>query len=211
VSLPSAKFGVTVGNMNLVAHKRPYRMRARADAVLATEERILDAAVEVFWERPTEQIALEEVGRRAGVAKQTVLRRFGSKADLVAAAAEHEVARVEAERGDVVPGDVPGAVRVLVAHYERIGDAVLRLLAEESRNGALTPLADSGRTSHARWCERAFAPALAGLRGATRRRRHAQLIVVTDVYAWKLLRRDRGLGRRQTETALRELVEAVCR
>jgi AcrR family transcriptional regulator len=197
--------------MNVVAPKRPYRMRARAEAVQATEERILDAAVEVFWERPTDQIALEEVARRAGVAKQTVLRRFGSKAELVAAAAEREVARVDAERGDVVAGDVAGAVGVLVAHYERIGDAVLRMLAEESRNGALAPLADRGRDAHARWCEQVFAPVLAGLRGAARRRRHAQLVVVTDVYTWKLLRRDRGLSRRQTETALRELVEAVCR
>jgi hypothetical protein len=29
---------------------------------------------------------------------------------------------------------------------------------------------------------------------------------VTDVLTWKLLRRDRGLSRRQTELALRELL-----
>ena len=36
--------------------RRPYRMAARAESAAATGERILDAAVEVFWELPGEQI-----------------------------------------------------------------------------------------------------------------------------------------------------------
>ena len=184
-------------------------MAARADAAAETATRILDATIDVFWERPTDQVSLEEVARRAGVTKQTVLRRFGSKDALMAAAAEQTLARVRAERGEVVAGDVAGAVAVLAGHYERMGDGVLRMLAEETRNPELRELADSGRGYHADWCERAFAPALAGLRGAERERRLAQLITVTDVYAWKLLRRDRGLSRRQTEAAMRELVEAL--
>src|SRR5688500_15927074 len=117
-----------------VTARRPYRMGARAEAVRATEARILGAAADVFWERPTESISLEEVARRAGTTKQTVLRRFGSKADLRAALADREIRRTEAERGDVVPGEAAGAVRVLIAHYERLGDAVIRLLAEEKRD-----------------------------------------------------------------------------
>jgi AcrR family transcriptional regulator len=183
---------------------RPYRMAARAEAAQATADRILDATAAVFWERPTSQVSLEEVARRASVTKQTVLRRFGSKRALLAAAAQREVERVGAERGDVTPGDVAGAVGVLVEHYERIGDGVLRLLAEETRDPSLRELADRGRIHHARWCEEAFAPALAGLEGVVRRRRLAALIAVTDVAVWRLLR-DR-LGRGQTETALRELV-----
>jgi AcrR family transcriptional regulator len=184
-------------------------MTARADAALATAERILDATAQVFWERPTQDISLQEVARRAGVTKQTVLRRFGSRSELLAAAAERELARVDGERGDVVPGDVPGAVRVLAGHYERLGDAVLRLLAEETREPALAAHAERGRVYHAQWCERAFAPALDELCGAARDRRLAQLVAVTDVHVWALLRRVRGLSRRQTETALRELVEPL--
>jgi AcrR family transcriptional regulator len=184
-------------------------MGARADAAAATATRILDAALDVFWEHPTDQISLEEVARRAAVTKQTVLRRFGSKSGLMAAAAEHSLARVSAERDDVTPGDSAGAVRAIVAHYERLGDGVLRLLAEETREPALRPLADRGRDYHAAWCERAFAPSLDTLRAGARDRRLALLIAATDVYTWKLLRRDRGLSRRQTETALRELVEAL--
>ena len=184
-------------------------MGARADAARATAERILDAALEVFWEQPTASFSLEEVAQRAGVTKQTVLRRFGSRSQLFAAAAQREVARVEAERGDVEPGDASGAIRAIAAHYERIGDKVLRLLAEEGRDRTLAAEAERGRVLHRRWCEGAFAPALEPLRGAERARRLAQLVAVTDVYTWKLLRRDAGLSRRQTELAMRELLEPL--
>ncbi len=184
-------------------------MTARADATLATAERIVEAAIEVFWERPSQNVSLEEIASRSGTTKQTILRRFGSKAGLLAAAAERDLERIGAERGNVVPGDTAGAIRLLVAHYERIGDAVLRLLAEATREPGLHEIADRGRDYHAAWCERAFSPALGRLRGIERERRLGQLIAVTDVYTWKLLRRDRRLSRRQTEIALRELAEAL--
>ena len=188
---------------------RTYRMTARAEAARQTGDRILAATVELFWERPTEHISLEEVARRAGVTKQTVIRRFGGKEALLAAAADRETERVGAERGDVEPGDVPAAIRVLVAHYERVGDAVLRLLAEESRAPGLRAIADRGRAYHDAWCEAAFAPWLEPLRGGDRTRLHGQLVVVTDVHAWRQLRRDRGLTPAETELALRELVERL--
>jgi hypothetical protein len=42
--------------------------------------------------------------------------------------------------------------------------------------------------------------------GIDRRRCRAQLIAICDVYVWKLLRRDAGLSRKQTELALIELL-----
>ena len=35
------------------------------------------------------------------------------------------------------------------------------------------------------------------------------LVVATDVYTWKLLRRDRGLGRDRTERRMRLLVDRL--
>jgi AcrR family transcriptional regulator len=189
--------------------KRRYRMKARAAAAAATAERILDAAIAVFWERPVEDIPLDEIARRAGVSVQTVIRRFGSKEGLFASAAEREVARVVRQRGQAPVGDVAGAVANLLDHYEELGVAILRLLAEEDRSPALRELTNRGRAEHAAWCERVFPPALAGLRGAQRARRLAQLIAVTDVLTWKLLRLDRRLSRKQTELALIELIEPL--
>jgi AcrR family transcriptional regulator len=189
--------------------KRPYRMTARADAAAATGDRILDAATAVFWQRPVDDISLEEVASRAGVSVQTVIRRFGSKHGLLAAAADRETERVARQRGQAPVGDVAGAVRNLVDHYEELGLPVLRLLAQEERSPALRALADRGRAYHAQWCERVFAPALAGLRGVQRARRLAQLITVTDVLTWKLMRHDRRLSRRQTQLALIELLQPL--
>jgi AcrR family transcriptional regulator len=192
-----------------VAARRPYRMVARAESAAATAERILDAAVEVFWERPGEQVSLDEVARRGGVAVQTVIRRFGGRDGLFAAAAEREAEKVRRERDEAPVGDARGAVRVLVDHYEAMGDRVLRLLAEEERSPGLREVADRGRVLHREWCARVFVPALEGRAGVERRRRVAQLVAICDVYTWKLLRRDAGLSRRQTELALVELLEPL--
>jgi AcrR family transcriptional regulator len=189
--------------------KRPYRMVARAASAAATGERILDAAVELFWEAPDDDLSLEEVARRAGVTVQTVIRRFGSKDGLFAAAAEREAERVRAERDEAPEDDVAGAVRVLVDHYEALGDRVIRLLAEAERDPRMREIADRGRSYHRDWCRRVFATVLAGHEGVERRRRLGQVVAVCDVYVWKLLRRDQGLSRPQTELALVELLAPV--
>jgi hypothetical protein len=124
----------------------------------------------------------------------------------LASAAEREAERVGRQRGEAPVGDPARAVGVLVDHYEAMGDRVLRLLAEEERVPRLREIADRGRLVHREWCARVFAPVLAGRAGVERRRRLAQLVAICDVYTWKLLRRDAGLSRRQTELALVELL-----
>ena len=197
-------------NMNTAAtSKRRYRMEARAEAAAANGERILDAAIEMFWERPVEDISLDEVARRAGVSVQTVIRRFGGRDGLFQAAAAREADRIRDQRDRAPVGDAVGAVHVLVEHYEATGDRVLKMLAEEERVPRLSEIVDRGRSLHRGWCARVFAPGLAGHRGADRRRRLAQFVAVCDVYTWKLLRRDAGLSRRQTELALVELLNPM--
>ena len=190
----------------VVGARRPYRMVARAESAAATGERILDAAVQVFWELPGDQLSLEEVARRAGVTVQTVIRRFGGRDGLLAAAGEREAERVSRQREQAPVGDVAGAVRVLVDHYEELGERVLKMLSEEERVPGLREIADRGRALHRQWCARVFAPALGRRSGVERERRLAQLVAVCDVYTWKLLRLDCGLSRRQTELALVELL-----
>lgn len=188
---------------------RVYRMGARADAAAATGERILDAAVELFWEQPTDTFSLDDVAHRAGVTVQTVIRRFGGREGLIAAAVARESERVRTQRDEAPVGDVAVAVRVLVEHYEQTGERVLRMLAEQSRIPTLAAIVDSGRALHRQWCARVFAPVLAGRSGVDRQRRLAQLVAVCDVYMWKLLRLDAGLSRRQTELALVELLTPI--
>jgi AcrR family transcriptional regulator len=208
--LCATRFHVTVTDMEST-DAREYRMGARAESTSQTGERILAAATEIFWERPSDQISLDEVASRAGVAVRTVIRRFGGKEGLFAASAARELQRTRDERDRAPVGDVPAAVAVLVEHYEETGERVLKLLAEEARVASLSEIVDRGRALHRDWCARVFAPALSGLRGVDRRRRLAQLVAVCDVYMWKLLRHDARLSRRQVELALVELLNPMVR
>jgi AcrR family transcriptional regulator len=184
-------------------------MTARAAAVEATKERIVGAAVEAFTSRWYDEVTIRGVAAEAGVALQTVRNHFASKEELFLAAIEQVQTGIDTVRWSVAPGDVDGALATLVDDYERNGDANLRLLAVEPRVKVVQPIMAQGRAAHQAWAEHVFAAALKGLRGRARERRIAQLVVVTDVYAWKLLRRDKGLDRDQTIAAMRELVLAL--
>jgi AcrR family transcriptional regulator len=197
-------FDVNVTNMKS-DERRAYRMTNRAEAANATAERILDAMTELFWERPTDQVVLKDVADRAGVTVQTVLRKFAGKEALLAAAADREMSRTEAERA-VPSGDLDAAVQVLMEHYEQVGARVLRLLAEEQSSPTLAEYTRRGRALHRAWCGAVFVETLEPLSGVARERRLAQLVAVCDVYTWKLLRLDSGLSRRQTQIALHELL-----
>jgi AcrR family transcriptional regulator len=191
------------------AGKRGYRMVARAEAKAATRERILEAAVAVGEEVPFGEVTLKAVAERAGVSVQTVLRHFGSSDDLFVAAVVHMGTQMAGDR-DVEPDwPLERIVGVLVDHYERFGERILRMLGQEERHPQIKAFTDLGRTYHAQWCADAFAPALAPLRGARRERRLSQLIVATDLYTWKILRLDRGLPPAEVKRAIRELIEPL--
>ena len=181
-------------------------MQARAQSAELTGQRILQAAVDIFWERPRVEVSLDDVADRAGVSTRTVLRRFGTKEQLLTAAAQWSGRRVEQQRGQATVGDVQGSVAVLMDHYEEYGERVLRLLAAETEVPALTPIVDGGRDVHLAWCRRVFAPYLEHGSAVDRKRRLAQFVALCDVYTWKLLRLDSGLSRPQTERALVEML-----
>ena len=184
-------------------------MVARAEAAEATRARILEAARRLFGELPYDQVALGGVAQRAGVTVQTVIRRFGSKERLFAAVAAWRATRIRGERDAAQAGDVVGAIRTLVDSYEHWGDEVLHLLAQEQRSSAIREVIGSGRRYHHAWVRRVFEPMLRGLAPDQRERRLAQLIAVTDVYAWKVLRRDLGLSRDEAEAALGDLAGRI--
>jgi len=184
-------------------------MAARADSVRATGERILTSARDLFREILFDQVSLEDLAGRASVTVRTVVRRFGSKEQLFVIIAGERAREIRSKRDEAVPGDIAGAVRSLVETYETRGDEVLHLLAQEPRAEAIAEGVRAGRRFHQAWVGRVFSPLLAQLPAARRRRRLAQLTAVTDVYMWKVLRRDLGLSRREVEVSLRELIDKI--
>lgn len=184
--------------------KRRYEMRARAEATAETHRRILTAIRELAIERFLDDITLEAVAERAGVTTRTVIRRFGGREGLVEAAVDAANADVQVRRDETPVGDLDDAIEAIFDDYERYGDALIMMLAQEPRHPELLkPLADTGRELHWAWVERVFTP---------RDRLHAaQLVAATDVYVWKLLRRDLGLSRARAKAAITEMVERLVR
>lgn len=193
----------------MVDPTRPYRMKARAEAARATADRVLDVAVELFTESAFEDVSLDDVAARAGVSKRTVLRRFGSKEELFVAAGDRAGEEMQRGRDEAPVGDIEGAVADVVAHYERWGDNRLRMLAQEDRIPVVARDARLGREYHWSWVEKTFAPLVRGTRGSGRKRRIATLVLLTDVYTWKLLRRDLALSRSETEKLLADLIRKL--
>lgn len=190
------------------AKTRSYKMGARALGVEATEQRILDETYALFLERPYDAITLKLIAERADCSLQTVMNRFGSK-DRVLTESLQRV--IESQRAAATPGDAPGALRVLLEDYETHGDAIMRVLALEERIPATHELLEVGRRSHRAWVARTFVEWLPADPGPERERRLGLLVVATDVYTWKLLRRDQGLGRKDTERSMLELLTGLGR
>jgi AcrR family transcriptional regulator len=182
------------------AEKRTYRMVARAEAAAATRERLLEAAWRQFSEHSFDAVRLADVARDAGVSAQTLHNHFGTKDALFVAAWQWTMAPEGARRDSAAAGDVPAAIRVLYDSYEKDGDSVLRLLAQEERIPAVHEMAEAGRRWHRAWVERTFEP--------PSEQRLVTLIVATDLLTWKLLRREMGLGRREAEGIVAEMVTA---
>lgn len=183
-------------------------MVARAEQADATKRRILDATMGILF-GSLAPVTLNSTAARAGVSVQTILRSFGSQPGLVRAAAEEAWRRVIDQRNQAPVGDVAASVKVLFIHYETYGDRLMQARAREAAVPELAAGLNRARADHRRWVARTYRPQLAALPEAERERALNALVALTDVYSWKLLRRDLALDRREAEATLAGMVAAV--
>jgi AcrR family transcriptional regulator len=188
--------------------KRPYRMSARAKAAAATRERLLVAAWQHFATRPYEDVRLLEIAAEARVTAQTLHTQFGSKDQLLTAAYIWFGQQEMTQRDTAPTADIHQAIEVLFDRYEVHGTAILRMLSQEDRIHAIAQMTQAGRAYHREWAAKTFAPLLGGLRGASRERRLAAIIVATDLLVWKLLRQDMQLDRENAEQTVAEMIQS---
>ena len=176
----------------MAASKRPYRQTARAAAAESLRQRVVRAFNDLLLSRWIDEITLDEVAACAETTRQTVIRLFGGKDGLLEAVID--LVRAEAVPRTSMPADVSAraAVGALIAHYEAVGDMVVRFLAQEERHSALRPLLAQGRREHRAWVAEKFASTQRDLSELEGERQITRLIVATDIYTWKLLRRDFG-------------------
>lgn len=191
--------------------KRTYKMTTRADQAAATRRRILESAIEISIEHPGEPYTLEAIAHRADTSVRTILRNFGSRDGLQLAAFALTTQSGE-KRGHgkpVHPGDVDGNIRVLIDDYEDIGDMVVTQLAEEHKVAGLKEALDIGRKNHRGWVEDAFQPQVDRLTDDKREQAILSLIAATDVYVWKLLRRDHLVSRESVQEIIIGMIKSI--
>lgn len=183
-------------------------MGSRVEAVAATRERIAQSALALLMARPYEDVTLADIASGAGVSHQTVLNHYASKEGAALAAIELVRAETEILRTSVRVGDPRHAVEVLVAQYERFGDLNVSWATSADRLGGLAVVLDHARAAHRNWLEEVFSASLPATPAARRRSVNA-LHVATDVFTWKLLRRDLHVSRPEVVHTMTALVLGV--
>ena len=164
-------------------------MGTRADAVAATRERIAREAMALFLEHAYEDVTLAAIAKAAGVSHQTVLNHFESKdgvvlavAELLATETQSAPLRRRARRRGRRRAGAGGRLR---AHRRRqLPLGGVRAPARSWPSSSTRP-GGATRTGSSPCSATACPPTPA----ARRRAVHA-LHAATDVYSWKLLRRD---------------------
>lgn len=191
---------------------REYQQTVRAEQTSANADRMVEAAAAVLESTPrVSDVTLDAVAARAGVAVRTILRRFRSRDGLLDAAFQRMAQKIGENRPLPPPGDLSAAVASLVAQYERFGDFLLKMLEQEHDLPLLADLTAYGRSRHRGLLAQVFAPQLASLDPDERNQRLVELYAATDVYLWKLFRRDFRLTRKQTAQTFSNLITAVLR
>ncbi len=183
--------------------ERARRTRANGEAIVAATAGLIKRA------RRVSHITLEDIARASGLTVRTVLRRFGSREGAFEAAFARINEEFERLRAPTPPGDVAAAVKSLLDQYELIGELNMRALEEEHELPLLHQMLKHARRMHRQWVTEVFAPQLATCSGAERVQRITALYAATDSYLWKLLRRDLGRDRAETEAVFRRLVDGV--
>jgi AcrR family transcriptional regulator len=191
-----------------IATARPYVMRARAEAAAATRDRILASARELLVTHSFEEMTIDAIADGAETTTRTVLRIFRSKEELFAEAL-HSLGQLG--QAPITPGNLDAQVSGTYDFYEKVGDTVIRWLADEPRIPAMQEHLSIGRQHLRAWVAEAFAPTLNRLQGDARKELHDALIVAFDVYTWKLLRRDFGLSRRAAQARIKRIVLGLIR
>lgn len=192
-------------------HKtRRYRQTARAATAEATGERILDVFTAALQDSWFDSITLDEVARESGVTVQTVIRRFGGKDGLLEAA-QHRFGEEIRQRREVPPGQAEKAVAAIIEDYEKVGELITRVLAQEERHAPLRAVSDEGRAVHRQWVGATFAPWLDRLDEPERTAAHDALVVATDLYVWKLIRHDMGRPKTALAALMRQMIAAALR
>lgn len=203
------------GAKRMVPAKKPrktraYHQDARAQQTEANTQGIVDATVALVRSaRRVAEITLDDIAEHCGLTVRTILRRFGSRDGLMALAFTQIQNEIDGSKVRTLAGDIDGALKSLLDQYEEMGDLNIRALEEEDQIPQLHEMLQFGRASHREWLRGVFGPHLDDKSTEEQEQWLTTLYAATEVYLWKVLRRDLGLDRDQTAATFRRLVGGV--
>lgn len=93
-----------------------------------SDDQILDAVVETLSARGYDGATTRQIAADADVNEVTLFRRFGTKAELLAAAMQRELVRFEGQGGAEYTGDVTSDLRTVVSLYRQLLQRHARLV-----------------------------------------------------------------------------------
>lgn len=195
--------------MNNKKPKRQYQMSKRAESSAQTAQAIFDATTQLWHERPLAEITLDAIAEIAGVSVRTIIRRYGSKEELFETCIQNDATDKETKRDRAIVGDVEGALSHLLTDYEEHGDAMVRTLAVEEQLEIAQRVLKAGREYHRDWCAKIFAPYLPGTASDSYNEMLMAFVAATDLYLWKLLRRDLNYDLATTKATFLRLVNGL--
>lgn len=196
--------------MKSPAKRKAYEQIERAALTEQTRRDILVSAIALIQSsRRVSEVTLQQIAEGANVALRTVLRHYGSREGVFEAAFQQIQIDISANRVETPPHDLDSAMESLCASYESDGDLMIKALEEEHDIPLLHDLLEEGRRYHRAWLEKHIGPMLPSLPKAEREARYRELYAASDVYLWKLLRKDLNTSRKEAQRVLLNLVSAV--
>ena len=163
-----------------------------------------------LWTRyAIDDITLDMIAEEANVTKRTILRKFSSKEGLMTESLLYDPAEISAKRDNAKPGEINDILKTLLSNYENIGDAAIRTINLESKLEVARQIGDRGRVIHRNWCKKVFAPYLPDPKSPDFEIQLISFISVTEIYLWKLMRKDLKLSKKKTFYVFKNMLEGV--
>jgi AcrR family transcriptional regulator len=191
----------------MVKKKRRYEQRARAEQALLSKKAILAAAVRAFSTQSFDSVSLDAIAARAKVTVQTVLRLFGSKAELFQTSAEEMAKSIASERDAALALGPRAAIASLCRVHEAYGDVTMRIIAQRERVEVIASVLQAGRRYHLAWVRRVFSDHLPKAK-ALRERKVLLLAALLQVSNHRFLREE-GLSAKAAVETLVASAEAI--
>lgn len=170
---------------------------------------IIKAIGSLWTKHSIKEITLNMIAEEAGVTTRTILRKFGSKEGLIEESLAYDPAEISRDREMAKVGDLDDILKTLLSNYEEIGDAAIRTIHLESELEIAQIIGNKGRAQHRDWCIRMFAPYLPDPQSNDYEIQLISFIASTEIYLWKLMRKDLKLSKKKTFSVFKNMLEGL--